>query len=121
MSHDRTRYQGKNLLYLLAAMCLPAGLLYTRLVLGLAATDSRVGPQQSLWLARSSIMALVLFFVLQVVCARYVQNLLPARQSMVGKAGQYSAVLALCILFSLTGAIVLEAVGLNVFLRAGFR
>ncbi len=92
-----------------------------RLILGLAASDSRVGPKQSLWLARLSNVALILFFSVQVVCARYVQNLLPARKSRVGKAGQYAAVLAICILLSLTGAIILEAFGLNVFLRAGFR
>lgn len=102
-------------------MCLPTGLLYMRLVLGLAASDNRVGPQQSLWLARLSIATLALFFVVQVICARCVQNFLPRRQSVIGKAGQYIVVLAMCILFSLTGAIVLEALGLNVFLRARFR
>ncbi len=121
MSHDRARYQGKNLLYLLAAICLPAALLYMRLVLGLAASDSRVGPKQSLWLARYSSLALVLFFVSQLICARYIQKLLTPGQSRTGRTMQYAAVLLTCTLLSLTGAIVLEAFGLNVFLRAGFR
>ncbi|MDQ2843914.1 MAG: hypothetical protein M3Y72_23330 [Acidobacteriota bacterium] len=105
----------------MATICLPAGLLYLRLVLGLAASDSRVGPKQALWLARLSIIALVLFFISQVICARYVQNLFPPRESTAGKMAQYAAVLVKCILLSLTGAIVLEAFGLNAFLRAGFR
>ena len=118
---NRTKYQGKNLFYLLAAICLPAGLLYLRLVLGLAASDSRVGPQQSFWLVRWSNLALILFFLAQVLCARHVQNLLSPRESWVGKMAQYVAVLAMCMLLSLTGAIILEAFGLNAFLRAGFR
>lgn len=121
MSHEGTRYQGRNLLYLLAAICLPAGLLYLRLVLGLAASDSRVGPEQSLWLARSSSVSLIAFLAVQVICTRYIQKLLRPSQSRTGRAVQYAAVLFTCTLLSLTGAIVLEAFGLNVFLRVGFR
>jgi len=118
---DRTRYKGRNLLYLLAAICLPASLLYLRLVFGLAASDNRVGPGQSRWLARSSSVSLLAFFVVQVICARYIQKLLRPSQSKAGKTAQYAAVLVTCILLSLTGAIVLEAIGLNMFLRARFR
>ncbi len=117
----KTNYQGKNLLYVLAAICLPAGLLYLRLVLGLAASDSRVGPEQSSKLARASTLALISFFALQVICAFYLQSLAPRPQSRLATTAQFVAVLAVCILFSLTGAIVLEAFGFNVFLRAGFK
>ena len=117
--HDLSRYQGKNLLYLLLAICLPAGLLYIRLVLGLAATDTRVMPTQSIWLNRASICALILFFLAQLVCALYVQRLLKLRQTAIGRVLQYGAVLLLCVFFSLTGAIMLEAFGFNVFLRVG--
>jgi len=40
-------------------------------------------------------------------------------QTTIGKFLQYVAVLLLCIFFSLTGAIMLEAFGFNVFLRVG--
>ena len=117
--HDPTRYQGKNLLYLLLAICLPTGLLYLRLVLGLAATNTRVTPAQAIRLNRASICALIVFFVVQLICARYVQQLLKLRQTVIGKALQYGTVLLLCVFFSLTGAIILEAFGFNVFLRIG--
>ena len=117
--HDMTRYQGRNLLYLLLAICLPAGLLYLRLVLGLAATDTRVTPIQSTWLNRASTVALLTFFLMQLVCARYIQRLLKLRQTAISRFLQYLAVLVLGIFFSLTGAIILEAFGLNFFLRLG--
>jgi hypothetical protein len=117
--HDLRRYQGKSLLYLLLAVCLPAGLLYLRLVLGLAATDTRVVPAQAAWLNRASIIVLITFFLVQLVCAFYIQRLLTPRQTAMGKSVQYGAVLLLCIFFSLTGAIMLEAFGFNVFLRVG--
>ena len=117
--HDQTRYQGRNLLLLLLAICIPAGILYLRLVLGLAATDTRVTSAQSTWLNRASILALVVFFAVQLICARYIQRLLKLRQTAVGKLLQYGAVLLLCIFFSLTGAIILEAFGFNFFLRVG--
>ena len=117
--HDLRRYQGKNLLYLLLAICLPAGLLYLRLILGLAATDTRVTPAQSTWLSRASLLALITFFLVQLICAFYVQRLLTSRQTAIGKSMQYGAVLLLCIFLSLTGAIILEAFGFNVFLRVG--
>ena len=117
--HDLSRYQGKNLLYLLLAICLPAGLLYLRLVLGLAAADTLVTPAQSTWLNRASVCALILFFLVQLICVRYIQGLLKPRRTGVGKSLQYAAVLLLCIFFSLTGAVMLEAFGFNVFLRVG--
>jgi hypothetical protein len=117
--HDLSRYQGKNLLYLLLAICVPAGLLYLRLVLGLAATDTRVTTGQAVWLNRVSIFALIVFFLAQLICARYIQRLLRPRQTGLGKSLQYGAVFLLCVFFSLTGAVILEAFGFNFFLRVG--
>jgi len=117
--HDLNRYQGKNLLRLLLAICLPTGILYLRLVLGLAATGTRVTPAQSAWLNRGSIFALTVFFAVQLICARYIQRLLKLRQTAMGSFLQYAAVVLLCIFLSLTGTIILEAFGFNFFLRAG--
>lgn len=63
--------------------------------------------------------ALLAFFLVQLVCARYMQRLLRPRQTKTGKTLQYGAVLLLALFFSLTGAVMLEAFGLNLFLRAG--
>lgn len=121
-SHSKANYQGRNLFFLILAICLPAALLYLRLVFGIAATDSRIESHQATWLSRWSFVALFCFFITQLVCARYVQRLLAQGQTRVRDALQYGGVLVMCILFSLTGAVMLEAFGLNVFLRtAGIR
>jgi hypothetical protein len=116
--HDAGRYQGKRLLYLVVAICLPAALLYMRLVCGIAATDSRIGASQSVWLGRFSMAALLLFFVVQLASARYVQRFLQPRLTPIGNTLQYLVVFAFCVLLSLTGAVVLEAFGFDLFLRA---
>jgi hypothetical protein len=119
-THTRSleRYQGKRLAYLVLSFCVPAGLLYLRLIFGLAATDSRVLPEQAQWFEKLSLLSLVLYFAAQLACARYLQLLLPRRLTALGNTLQYLGVLAFCVLFSLTGAITLEAFGFNVFLRA---
>jgi hypothetical protein len=114
----RAKYQGKQLFALMLAICLPAALLYLRVVLGVTATGTRVTPAQAQALNRWSTVALGLFFAAQLVCARYIQRLfLPQRGGRVKNALQYAGVLVLCVLFSVTGAIMLEAFGWNVFLR----
>ncbi len=118
MGHDPGRYRGKKLGYLLLALCLPAGLLYLRLVFGLAAADTRVLPAQAVWLARLSLASLVVFFLVQAVCARYLQRIFWPPVNSLRDAIRYIGVLLFCVLFSLTGAITLEAFGMNVFLRA---
>ena len=118
---DRSHYQGTSLLYLLLALLGPAGLLYLRIVLGLAATDSRVGPNATIWLTRGSLVALILFFIAQALGTIYIQRLFPTARSRTGRVIQYLGVLAFCILFSLTGAISLEAFGFDFFLRAAGR
>lgn len=114
----KEQYQGKRLGYLLLALCLPAGLLYVRLVFGLAATDSRLDASQTLLFGRLSLVALVTFFVAQAVCALYVQRLFPVKRSAAAKALQYAGALVFGVLFSLAGAITLEAFGFATFLRA---
>ena len=119
--HDKTRYQGRNLAYLLLAICLPAALLFLRILFGVIATDRRVTPEQSASLVVVANIALVLFFAVQLLCALYVQRLAPPRRTRAGQALQYAGVLLMCVFFSLTGAVILEAFGLNLFLRAGGR
>ncbi len=120
--HDKSRYQGRNLAYLLLAICLPAALLFLRILFGVIATDRRVTPEQSDQLVVIANIALGFFFAAQLLCALYVQRLVPPRQTRRGRALQYAGVLVLCLLFSVTGAVILEAFGLNLFLRtAGVR
>jgi len=122
MGHDPGRYRGKRLGYLLLALCLPAGLLYLRLVFGLAAGDTRVMPAEAAWLSRLSMASLIIFFVVQAVCARYLQRIFWPPGKALQDVLRYLGILLFCVLFSLTGAITLEAFGLNVFLRtAGIR
>lgn len=95
----------------------PAGLLYLRLVLGYVAIESRVSRLQSGWLTWLSNIALIVFFVVQLVSARYIQHLLKPRVTAAGMALQYVAVLLLCILLSVTGAVLLEGFGYTFFLH----
>ena len=112
------RYQGRQLLSLMLAVCLPAALLYIRLVLALAAGSTRATPAQAAMLNRASLAVLLVFFVAQLLCARYLQSLFPRRPpTRLRNVLEYVAALLMGLLFSLTGAIVLEAFGWNVFLR----
>jgi hypothetical protein len=120
--HDRTRYQGKNRAYLILAICIPVGLLYLRLVLGLAATEARVEPQQAGRLNQLSTVVLYVFYGAQCICAWYVQQKTTRPGPLVKRAAAYVTVLLVCVFCSITGAVMLEAFGLNVFLRlAGVR
>jgi hypothetical protein len=117
--HDRTRYEGKNLLRLLLALGVPAFVLFLRIVLAIALSRSAVTASQVAWLNRASYAILAAFFVLELFCARYVQRLLrPARTRLV-EAVQYVAVLLLCLFISICGAVACEAFGYAVFLRVG--
>ena len=118
--HDPTRYQGRKFAYLLLAFAVPAGLLYLRLVFGLAATDTRVSVTQSVTLTRWSTVALLLFFISQLASAVYVQQLVPKPTSVIGQVLRYLGVLVLCLFLSITGMTILEAFGVNFFLRAGW-
>ena len=114
--HDRSRYEGKNLLRLLLALGVPALILYFGVTLSLAASESRVTHGQYLALTRASRVFSGLFFVVQLGCARYVQRLLKTPSSRAGNALQYVAVLLLCIFISATAAVACEAFGYEFFL-----
>ena len=121
VSHDRSAYQGRNLLRLLLAFGVPAFLLFLRIVLAIAASDWRVTAGQVAWLNRASYAILAVFFVLELFCARYVQRLLrPARTPLVN-ALQYLGMLALCLFFSICGAVACEAFGYAFFIRVAQR
>ncbi len=115
--HSPKNYRGRNLLFLLLAVGAPAGILYSRLVFGYVASESRVSSSQIQWLSWLSNIALVLFFVVQLICARYVQRLLKTRATLPGRALQYVGVLLLCTLLSMAGTVLLEVFGYTLFLR----
>ena len=117
-SHDRSRYQGKNLAFLIAGICVPAGLLYLRLVLGLTAASNRVSAVEAKLLNLVANLALAIFFIAQALSARYQQQLLKAPKTRLGRLLQYCAVFLMSLLLSLIGAILLEAFGFAVFVRA---
>ena len=105
------------MLLLLLAIASPAGLLYLRLVLEQISSQGQLARTQVTWLTWASNGTLALFFVAQLICARYVQRLLKPSITFFGSALQYSAVLLLCLLFSVCGAVLLEAFGYYFFLR----
>jgi hypothetical protein len=119
--HGRSAYQGGNLLRLLLAFGVPAFVLFLRIVLAIAASSSRVTTGQVAWLNRASYAILPVFFVLELFCARYVQRLLRPARTPVVSALQYVGVLALCLFFSVCGAIGCEAFGYALFLRVAQR
>jgi hypothetical protein len=114
--HRAENYRGRNLLFLLLAIGAPAGILYLRLVFGYVASESRVSSSQIEWLSWLSKIALVLFFGVQLICARYVQRLLKPRATVPGSALQYVGVLLLCTLLSIAGTVLLEVFGYTFFL-----
>jgi hypothetical protein len=81
------------------------------------ASESQLQRAHLQWLSWSSNIALALFFLLQLFSARYIQRLLKPRTTVSGVALQYLAVLLLCGLLSVTGAVLLEAFGYTFFLR----
>ncbi len=115
--HRAENYRGRNLLFLLLAIGAPAAILYLRLVFGYVASESRLSSSQLDWLSWLSNIALGFFFVVQLICAWYVQRLLKPRASGPGRALQYMGVLLLCTLLSIAGAVLVEAFGYTFFLH----
>ncbi len=111
------RYRGKNLFFLLLAIGTPAAFLYLRVVFEYAAGGSHLTSAPCKGLLWTSNLSLVFFFIAQLICARYVQRLLKPPVTWPGRALQYVAVLLLCALFSITGAVLLEAFGYAFLLR----
>ena len=113
---DLSRYQGKRLLFLLAAMFVPAAFLYLSVILSLAAGRSSETARQQIWMLRLALLALAIFVPAQVVSARYIQTILKPRSSRAGKLAQYFAVLAMSLLISFIAVLVLEAAGFNLLI-----
>ena len=118
--HDRSQYEGKNLARLLVAIGLPAGLLYLRILLSSVAnyTNALTAAQINRLTLLSNLL-LVAFFLVQILCARYIQRLVPPRHTPIGRSLQFAGVLLLCVVMSVTGAVVLEAFGYNFLIRSG--
>ncbi len=117
IEQPKTRYQGRELLFLLIAMLVPAGMLYLSFVLAIAAGKSGPNHQTYVRLSALSTIALAVFVPVQLAGARYLQRLLPSRTSAKGKVVQYIVALATGLLFSVCAAMVLVALGLNVLAR----
>lgn len=109
----RSHYEGRNLLLLLLALFGPAFVLFLELATSVV---QRLGRSH----AGSAIPHILLgvFFALEIFCARYVQRLLRPPRTRGRDAAQYLAVLALCLFTSYCGAVVCEAFGYEVLLRA---
>ena len=101
----KEQYQGKNLLRFLLALAIPTGLLYLRVVF------------EYIRLLYWSDAALGLFFVAQLIAARYLQRFFRPAVTKLGGALQYAGAVLLGLFCSVTGAVMLEGFGYNFFLR----
>jgi hypothetical protein len=108
---------GRSLLHLLLAFASPAIVLYARIVLAIAASRAGVTRREYAGLIDASYAALVIFFLLELFAARYVQRLLRPARTRLGGAVQYVGTFITCVLCSVSGAIALEAFGYNLFVR----
>ncbi len=113
----KTRYQGKELAALLAAMLIPAAILYLSFVLAIAAGHAEPGRRAYARLSTLSTVALILFVPVQLGAARYLQRYLPGRVSKGAKLVQLLLALVTGLLFSLCAAMILVAIGVNVLAR----
>ena len=116
---DRSRYQGKNFALLIVATCAPAAVLYLRLVIEVVAEHGHVSSGVARTLGTTSVVILVLFCCVQLVCAAYLQRLIKPGTTALTKAFRFTGALLIGLLISITGAIMLEAFGINVLIRAG--
>jgi hypothetical protein len=112
MMEAESRYQGRNLLFLLLALFGPAFVLFLEFASSVVQRLGRGHPAPT-----TPHILLGVFFALELLCARYVQrSLWPPRQGW-HDAAQYLGVLALCLFTSYCGAVVCEAFGYEVLLR----
>ena len=117
-AHDRSRYQGTNLLRLSAALALPPVLLYLRVVFAIAAERPGIAAAPQAWLLRLSTILLVLFFAVQLACAWYLQRFFyPTPVRPLQRALTYVAFLLVLAFLSVTGAVAFEAFGYALFVR----
>ena len=98
-------YRGKNFLRLLLALAIPTGLLYLRVVF------------EYMRLVSYSEAVLGLFFVVQLIAARYLQCFFRPAVTKLGGVLQYGAAVLFGLFCSVTGAVMLEGFGYNFFLR----
>lgn len=113
----RSQYQGKNLLRLLLALAIPTGLLYLRVIFAVAASAQPMSAPGYLRFLYCSEAALGLFFVAQLIAARYMQRLFKPATTKLGAALQYGGAVLFGLFCSVTGAVMLEGFGYNLFLR----
>jgi hypothetical protein len=117
-AHDRSRYEGTNLLRLLLALGIPSLILFFSLTFGFAASESRVTHSQYDRLLLASRITSAIFFVVELFCARYVQGLLRIQVSKLRSALQYAGVLLFCIFISIVAAIACQSFGYRFYLAA---
>ena len=118
IENDRkAKYQGRQLLFLLLAMLLPAATLYLSFVLAIAAGQIRSAAPAHFGLSTVSTVTLLLYVPVQLAAARYMQRLFTPRPSAAAKWLQYFAALATGAIFSFCAAMVLVALGVNVITR----
>ena len=110
-------YRGHKLLFLLLALCGPAALLFLRITLSFAAERSK-SASSSAWLNGLGLVALIAFFAAQLWAAWYMRVLIPARPQAWAQALQFIAVFLIGLLFSIVGAVMLEAFGYSLFIHA---
>lgn len=115
--HDRSRYEGKNLLKLLFVLFGPAFVLFLKFAFSVSDRGPGITAEQAVWMHRMSTVILAVFILLEIVSARYVQRLLRPAPTRVRDAAQYLAVLALCLFSCYCGAVICEAFGYEVLLR----
>ncbi len=115
--HNPARYQGKNLVSLLAAMFVPAGILFLGMVFEFATGETRLTPAQYQSFGRAYQAAYLLFVPAQLISAVYLQRLFPAWRLPFAKVLQYCAALTVGLLLSTIEAVMLMAFGSNLFLR----
>lgn len=113
-----SRYQGKNLFRLVAATGFPALFFYLRIVFATIPAISPVSASEKIWLFRASNVALILSIPVLLICANYVRSELKPARTKLGSSLQFVAVLLVCSLCAVAGALMLEAIGFNLFVRA---
>jgi hypothetical protein len=117
-AHDRSRYEGKNLLRLLIALGAPALILSFSMTLAFAASETPVTHNQYATLLLASRITSWIFFVVELFCARYVQGLLRIQVSKLRSALQYVGALLFCIFISVVSAIACQSFGYRFYLAA---
>jgi uncharacterized membrane protein len=117
-THGRSRYEGKALFQLLLALGIPSLILFFSLTAVFAASETQVTPHQFRGLILASRIFSAIFFVVQLLCARYVQKLLKVQTSKIKGVLQYLAVLVLCLFISVTASIACQSFGYRVYLAA---